>query len=722
MKKWFIIIPTCILLLLIAAYLLAPNFLKNYFNEHSKELTGRKSSINKLSINLFKCSTEIDGFKMYEKDDKTQFVSFKHLHLDINLWKLISSKIVVEEIRIDSPTVSIESYGNGFNFDDFLIENTTKTKKEVKDEKPLEFEILNFSMHKGRIDYFDKPIDHRVFLNNLSFVLPRFVYSNSSSDISTVFKINDDGTLEVTSKYNPVRNSFKCHLKLRKLDLKVAEPYVMSMYNIKDYKGRLHADIDLDGYFTDSSKLIIKGNAWMTDAAIFDKDPIPIIQLDSAFVAIKEADVFKENYRIRKTFVNKLAIRFDMIDSTNNLDQALNGKTKPTESTKTKSSASTLYYSLDSLVLKEGSVLYRDYRMETPYQYRITQIVALAENISSDSKENRLQSYGVLNEKGRYTAYVLVNPQNPLDFTVDFVVNGLQMQDMSPFSLYYAGHPLFKGELVYKGFTKVLNGNLESKNELTIYNLKVGDKIKKKVLYAMPLKFAVFLLKDKNGVVRIKLPLQGTMNDPKFKIGPLIWQVVKQNLGKVVAAPEKMLANQFGMDASKLKYIPFDMTDTLLSKEGVVTLDQLMLLQQKKQGLKTDLSYYSPNLDELNALAMREAKMRYALEKLGSTSQTQAILLAKQTSDKDMAFIQFLKEKAVTESNSSDSLVAKWISTESILPIAKSLQQARNRNVRLYISSTNPVLSPNFIFSDSASIPDFPVNKVGYLIKLKIDE
>jgi hypothetical protein len=721
MKKWLLIVSVTLFLVLGLFFLLVPKWAKNYFNEHSKELTGRKASIDDLSLNPFLFSTEVAGFNMCEKNDSATFVSFKHLHLDINLWQLIGSKIQVEAIRFDSLTVNIENTGKGFNFDDFLTKDSSSAKPE-KEKKPIEFEILNLSIHNGRINYFDQPVDHRLFLNNISFALPRFVYSNASANMNTVFEINDDGTLEVQSQYNPVKNAFQCHLKLRKLDLQVAKPYVMGVCKITDYKGHLHGDIDLEGQFADSSKLIVKGNTWLTDLAVYDEDPIPMIALDSAFVAVKELDVLGGKYRLRKTHLEKLAIRFDMVDSTNNFTQAFVPSSEPAAPVQDTAKSKPVYYALDSLVLQRGSIVYRDFRMESPYQYRISDMVALAENISSDSKENRLHSRGVLNEKGRYTAYVLMDPQNPLNFTVDFVVNNFQMEDVSPFSLYYAGHPLFKGELAYKGFTKVKNGNLESKNEMTIYNLKVGDKAKKSVSYALPLKFAVFLLKDKNGVVRINLPLHGNMSDPQFKIGPLVWQVVKQNLAKVVAAPEKMLASQFGMDEQKFKFIAFEDMDSLMSREGAVALDQIMLLQQKKPGLKTNLVYYNPNNTEKQALALREAKMRYSAEKMGATSHTQSVLQAKQITNHDPAFVQFLREKAASESTSVDSLALKWIPAETLLSLERALQQARNRNTKLHVATSHPELTQNFVFADTVALPGFPVQKVGYVVRWMQDE
>jgi len=41
----------------------------------------------------------------------------------------------------------------------------------------------------------------------------------------------------------------------------------------------------------------------------------------------------------------------------------------------------------------------------------------------------------------------------------------------------------------------------------------------------IPLKLALYLLKDVHGDITLDLPVSGDLNDPKTKIGKLVWQV-----------------------------------------------------------------------------------------------------------------------------------------------------------------------------------------------------
>ena len=51
------------------------------------------------------------------------------------------------------------------------------------------------------------------------------------------------------------------------------------------------------------------------------------------------------------------------------------------------------------------------------------------------------------------------------------------------------------------------------------------------------MKLAVALLKDRDGVIDLNVPVTGSLDDPKFRLGPIIWKVFVNILEKAVTAP-----------------------------------------------------------------------------------------------------------------------------------------------------------------------------------------
>jgi hypothetical protein len=87
---------------------------------------------------------------------------------------------------------------------------------------------------------------------------------------------------------------------------------------------------------------------------------------------------------------------------------------------------------------------------------------------------------------------------------------------------------------------------LDAQHHIIVSQLEFGDKTASKEAVSLPIKLAVALLKDRNGVIDLNLPVSGTLDDPKFRLGPVIWKIFVGILEKAVTAPFALLGALFG--------------------------------------------------------------------------------------------------------------------------------------------------------------------------------
>jgi hypothetical protein len=95
----------------------------------------------------------------------------------------------------------------------------------------------------------------------------------------------------------------------------------------------------------------------------------------------------------------------------------------------------------------------------------------------------------------------------------------------------------------------------------------------------LPLKFAVALLKDSNGVIDVDLPVEGNLNDPSFKIGGIIWKAISNLLLKVATAPFRLLGSLVGVESENFGTLHFSAGVDEVSppdKEQLVKLAEAM--------------------------------------------------------------------------------------------------------------------------------------------------
>jgi hypothetical protein len=147
---------------------------------------------------------------------------------------------------------------------------------------------------------------------------------------------------------------------------------------------------------------------------------------------------------------------------------------------------------------------------------------------------------------------------------------------LSPYTIRFAGHGIERGKLSMDVNYKIApDGTLTASNKLVLNQLQFGEQVEGAPA-SLPVRLAVALLADRNGVIDIDLPLRGSINDPQFSVGPLILKAIVNLLAKAVTAPFALLTGGFGGggggDASTIAFAP---GSAELSKEATDSLDKV---------------------------------------------------------------------------------------------------------------------------------------------------
>lgn len=118
------------------------------------------------------------------------------------------------------------------------------------------------------------------------------------------------------------------------------------------------------------------------------------------------------------------------------------------------------------------------------------------------------------------------------------------------------------------------DGQLTASNRLVLNQLSFGDKVDGAPA-SLPVKLAVALLADRNGVIDVDLPISGSLNDPQFRLGPLIFRVIVNLVVKAVTAPFSLLASALGGGGEELSMVSFAPGSAILSPDARAGLDKV---------------------------------------------------------------------------------------------------------------------------------------------------
>ena len=169
-----------------------------------------------------------------------------------------------------------------------------------------------------------------------------------------------------------------------------------------------------------------------------------------------------------------------------------------------------------------------------------------------------------------------LNPlATPLALDITGKVRDLELPPLSPYAIKYSGYGIERGKMsVDVNYVVLPDGQLTAKNKLVLNQLSFGDKVEGSTA-SLPVKLAVALLADRNGVIDLDLPISGSLNDPQFSLGPVIVKVILNVITKAITAPFSLLARALGGSGNELATVNFAAGSALLTPDARDGLDKV---------------------------------------------------------------------------------------------------------------------------------------------------
>ena len=187
----------------------------------------------------------------------------------------------------------------------------------------------------------------------------------------------------------------------------------------------------------------------------------------------------------------------------------------------------------------------------------------------------------------------------------------IELTTFNPYSGKFMGYQIEKGKLSIDTTYLVEDRKLRAQHKILISQLKLGEKVKSPDATKLPVKLAVALLKDRNGDITLDLPVSGTIDDPQFKIGPIIWKMFVNLLVKIVTAPFTLIASLFG-GGPEVQFVEFAPGRSALEPALVERLTSVRKALVERPGLELEIpTAYSRELDAPALLDTRwEVRLR----------------------------------------------------------------------------------------------------------------
>jgi hypothetical protein len=428
--------------------------------------------------------------------------------------------------------------------------------------------------------------------------------------------------------------SAKLQLNARDLPIVPVQPYFSDKVHITVTSGSVSASGSIDAQFAQETSIKYSGDVQVNKFASVDqvgKDDFlkwETLRFDAVKVATAPLNIAVGEIALRK-FYSRLIINPDgflnvqyVMGKEPGSKEAVAGAGGPgVRPSKAEAAAAPpkaaaaggakpVPVKIRRVTLQGGQVNFSDHFIKPNYSANLTNIGGTVSGLSSDPASaadvvlrGKVDNEAPLQIKGK------VNPlSGNLFLDIAASAKGVNLPAATPYSSRYTGYPIIKGKLSMDVKYHIENRKLSAENRVMLDQLTFGERVEGPDATKLPVLLAVALLKDRNGVIDVNLPISGSLDAPDFSIGGIIVRVIVNLVVKAVTAPFALLGHLFG-GGEELAYIDFAPGQTALDASAMNKVKSLTKALQERPGLKLDIT------GRVDSVQDKEALIQMALQR-----------------------------------------------------------------------------------------------------------
>lgn len=767
-KRIIIFSGIAILILIALACIFISPVAEYLIEKNSVEYTGRKIEMGNLRINLLNGGLSISKLTLFESDQETVFLSAESISTRIKIIKAISGKYDIPYLKLNNLYANIKQDGANFNFDDVINKfsssnTTTNQESEVLEEsntvsEPTQWWIKNIALNNASLVYDNANPKNRIQLDSLTITSDGIQWDNNDYLFHINTQFASGGNLKSDFGININSLLYNTQLDIQNLNITILLPYMTDYMFVEKMDGLLNTKLHVSGNGNEASDIAISGLIALNNFVLIDTSGEKLAALSSLEIGIDTVDTKAGLYDLKKLICLEPYIKFAMYEDGYNFDRltthtaSSNDSENLEESTidSTVNNSEVVYvdeygnvftmmadyikliaeqyavntYSADTILLSSGDIIYTDYTLEDKFEYDMDSVSISASKLSSENEFIVFHLFSRINNTALTEGNLAVSTENMNNMEITYRVTGFKMSDINPYSLYYLATPFMNGNVSFENETSIYNNKLKSSNVLLIEDVDVGERIINNPRYKLPIKFALFLLTDLNNTIRIEVPVEGDLNDPNYKWGKAIWQVVENILIKAVTAPYRLLANAFGGNEDDYKELRFVYLQEILGKTQMDVLNNIAKVLEAKPGLQIQFEQVINEEAEAERLAVQMVKSKFLGYKRFGDNQEDEMEKIKAVSMMDSVFVAYVNnlfggEVALTSTQQKCMAI---IGREDVFAALQKLIDNRNAAITNYLITEKQITADRIVLinkSERYKATELDVPK--YMIEYSMD-
>jgi hypothetical protein len=347
--------------------------------------------------------------------------------------------------------------------------------------------------------------------------------------------------------------------------------------------------------------------------------------------------------------------------------------------TNTAATNATMQISIGAIVFTNTAISFSDRSMTPNVNMAIQSLNGSVSGLSTEARQHAVVDLTAkVDGVGPVAITGTINPLNGAQTNeIKISVKDMDLTPESPYAGKFAGYGIAEGKLNLDLAYELVGKKLKSKNVITLDQFTFGEKVESKDATHLPVRLAIAILKDRDGKIVLDVPIEGSLDDPKFRIGKVVTRAIVNILEKVATSPFSLLGAAFGGGGEELGQQDFAPGSAALTADDTKKLDSLVKGLVARPALKLQITgSIDPDGD-------RDGLQRAALDQQIRTRKWQHLRRAEQATNSVEQLILSSDDRAhYVKKFYGEALAAKKITPELIAANTNLLAYAAQVHAR----------------------------------------
>ncbi len=498
----------------------------------------------------------------------------------------------------------------------------TQNKPYDNDGIRWEFSLDSADISEYKINFIDQTLSPPALLSSNGIIkLSNFSLTGSTNTLDFTIHLNKSGTIKGHGKFGLSPLSLNLATSLDKLAFKPLQPYVNEHLNVLIKDGSLSSSgkisltpdkkalsfhfngtASIDNLAIDDSRSMTQPRSYANKLLSWDKIKFTDISFASTplNLAVGDVKLDKPYIRISLSDAGKLNLSQLIKKTTANPNPP---KVSPASTKKTATSSSQEIM-LKKFSISEGKIDFIDNKISPAYSTSLTDFKGTIGGLSSNN--GTTAAVNLSGEINRFSPIKISGSINPLakDIFADLKIDlhDLDLSPTSPYTGKFLGYKTDKGKLTLNLHYLIKGKDIAAENHIFLDQFTLGDTVKSPDAVNLPINLALALLENRDGEIKLNIPVQGNLDDPEFSVGGVIAKVIVNLITKAITSPFALLGALIP-DGDNLQFIPFEPGQTDISPANRNNLKEISTVLYERPGLKMDIIGKVDPQKDRNAIA-----------------------------------------------------------------------------------------------------------------------